>query len=530
MKLPKIKELYNSTLKEELFLNTSDDVGFALGQVNQLSKKIQSKKNRNLKLWERKPSNIYISYQNKSKTLKKIKYRNKTQNKSSDWKKQTLFNPTEISEIENADEIRRSIKTKYDIKYKYKDKGQTISDFLSTKNDTFLANTMIKLLKEQKTNVINKGEKYSRSLRHEILLLDKDINKFDDFTIVMDKKKKEDEAQLNEHISQNKNLVNLYKKQLHEYNNTIYEIFKILKSMNNFKFYADFIHELLGGDNAILHCDLIGNINFKDFKNYDVYEITQTISNKLKKLLKTKKNINFKNEIHNFDLSFKDMEDKLVKLFIKKHEYNTEIKDIKKELKSVDEEKKQRYDSLYENYQNLLDELNESIKEYKKMSLTKEEEDYIKFNYSLLTELNLFLCPKFVHNKNIKDLNVDNEYNLKFDVISPIFTELNNIEDKVNGLIKSMEECSKENNELFQNILTKRKNENRALKLLYEKNIIKIKEELKRKKYYDKMKKIIIKDRHKYNLIRPHHNFKIKQNKFVKTETNLNDYNYLYYS
>ena len=44
------------------------------------------------------------------------------------------------------------------------------------------------------------------------------------------------------------------------------------------------------------------------------------------------------------------------------------------------------------------------------------------------------------------------------------------------------------------------------------------------------MKKIIIKDRHKYNLIRPHHNFKIKQNKFVKTETNLNDYNYLYYS
>lgn len=44
MKLPKIKELYNSTLKEELFLNTSDDVGFALGQVNQLSKKIQSKK------------------------------------------------------------------------------------------------------------------------------------------------------------------------------------------------------------------------------------------------------------------------------------------------------------------------------------------------------------------------------------------------------------------------------------------------------------------------------------------------------
>ena len=251
MKLPKIKESYNSTFNKELFLTTSDDVGFALEQLNQIGKKIQSKKNRNLKLWERKPTNIYTSYQNKSKTLKNKKHRYKTENKSSDWKIQTIFNPSEISQIENADDIRRSIKTKYDIKYKYKDKEQTISDFLSTKNDTFLANTMIKLLKGQKTKIINKGEKYSRSLRHEILLLDKDINKFDDFTVVMEKKKKQDEAQLNKHILENKNLVYLYKRQLQEYNSTIYEIFKILKSMNDLKFYANFIHEVLGGDNDI---------------------------------------------------------------------------------------------------------------------------------------------------------------------------------------------------------------------------------------------------------------------------------------
>ena len=92
-----------------------------------------------------------------------------------------------------------------------------------------------------------------------------------------------------------------------------------------------------------------------------------------------------------------------------------------------------------------------------------------------------------------------------------------------------MEECSNEDKELFENILTKRKNENRALKLLKEKNIIKMKEELKRKKYYDKMKRIIIKDRHKYNLRKTPKNLKFKQNKFIKTEINLNDFNYLYY-
>ena len=223
------------------------------------------------------------------------------------------------------------------------------------------------------------------------------------------------------------------------------------------------------------------------------------------------------------------MEDKLVKLFIAKHEYNTEIDDIIKERKSINDEKQKKYDSLNENYQNILNELNESIGEYKKMSLSSEEEDIIKFNYSLLIEIYSFLFPKNIGNKNLKDLKVENAYDLKTDVVSPIFSELNNLEDRVNDLLNNMEECRNEDKELFENILTKRKNENRALKLLKEKNIIKMKEELKRKKYYDKMKRIIIKDRHKYNLRKTPKNLKLKQNKFIKTEINLNELNYLYY-
>ena len=190
MKLPKIKDSYNLTINDDLFLTTSDDIRFALGQLEQIGKKIKTKKERDIKLWERKHNSIYTSYQNKSKTLVKTRKNNKTKNKSLDWKKTSIFNPTEISEIEAGDEIRKNIKTKYDMKYKYKDREQTITDFVSTKNETFLANTMIKILKNKKENIIKNHENYSRSLRHEILLLDKDINKFDDFTIVLDKKKK----------------------------------------------------------------------------------------------------------------------------------------------------------------------------------------------------------------------------------------------------------------------------------------------------------------------------------------------------
>ena len=528
MKLPKIKDSYNLTINDDLFLTTSDDIRFALGQLEQIGKKIKTKKERDIKLWERKHNNIYTSYENKSKTLVKTRKNNKIKNRSSDWKKFSIFNPTEISEIEAGDEIRKNIKTKYDMKYKYKDKEQTISDFVSTKNETFLANTMIKILKKKNDNIIKNHENYSRSLRHEILLLDKDINKFDDFTMLLEKKKKEDEALLTKHILDNKNFVNLYKKQLQDYNSTIYEIFKILKSMNDLKIYAKFIHKLLGGDNDILHCELIGNVNFKDFKTCDIYSITQNILKKTKNLLNKETKRDYNHEIHSFDLSFKDMEDKLVKLFLEKHEYITEINDIKKEGELVGGKKQKRYDLLYEDYQNLLKELNESIEEYNKISLSVEEENIIKFNYALLIEMYSFMFPKSSVVKNIKDLKVENAYDLKSDVVSPIMSELNNLEVRVNGLLKTMEQCSEENNESFERFLTKKKNENRALRLLHEKNILKLKEEIKRKKIYNKARKIIIKDRHKYNLI-PHKTIKIRKNTYVKTELNLNDLNYLYY-
>ena len=353
--------------------------------------------------------------------------------------------------------------------------------------------------------------------------------KFDDYTLTLDKNKKEHEELLNQRIVENKNLVSLYKKLLQEYNSTIYDIYKILMSMNELKIYAKFVHKLLGGDNEILHCELIGNINFKDFKNYDINAVIQKVLKKTNNLLNAPKNRDYKSEIHNFDLSFKDMEDKLVKLFLEKHEYETEISDIKKEGKTINDKRQKKYDLLKENYESLLNEKNESIQEYNKISLTMEEEEIIKYNYSLLIEIHSFLFPQSSTTKNLKELKVENAFDLKSEVVSPIISELNNLQDKVDELLKTMEDCSNDNDELFESILNKRKNENRALKLLQEKNIIKIKEMIKIKKYKSKLKKIIIKGRNKYNFKLPKKNIKIKPNIILKTEINSDDLNLLYY-
>ena len=157
MKLPKIKDSYNSTINEQLFLTTSDDVMFAFGQLTDLNNRMKTRKDRSLKLWQRKQNSIYTSYDNKSKILIKARKENKNKKKnySSDWKKQTFFNQTEISDIEASEEIKKNIKIKYDIRYKYNDREPTLTDLISTKNDTFFANTMIKILKDKQNDVFN---------------------------------------------------------------------------------------------------------------------------------------------------------------------------------------------------------------------------------------------------------------------------------------------------------------------------------------------------------------------------------------
>ena len=155
MKLPKIKDSYSSTINDQLFLTTSDDVVFALGQLTELGNRIKARKDRSLKLWQRKHNNIYTSYENKSKLLIKARKENKNKSNSSDWKKHTIFNKTEISDIEASEEIKKNVKIKYDIRYKYNDREPTLSNLISTKNDTFFTNTMIKILKDKQNNIIN---------------------------------------------------------------------------------------------------------------------------------------------------------------------------------------------------------------------------------------------------------------------------------------------------------------------------------------------------------------------------------------
>ena len=135
----------------------------------------------------------------------------------------------------------------------------------------------------------------------------------------------------------------------------------------------------------------------------------------------------------------------------------------------------------------------------------------------------------FGNHKKAKELKAENAYDMFRDVVSPIIKEIYSKEEKINNLIKLMSQYEKENKFIFNKVLTRRKLENRALKLFHEKELIQAKEDLRRKNYNFKMRKIIIKGRYKYNSPITPEPTKSNFKRINITQMNINDYNMLEY-
>ena len=167
-------------------------------------------------------------------------------------------------------------------------------------------------------------------------------------------------------------------------------------------------------------------------------------------------------------------------------------------------------------------------KNFNQIYLTPAERDIIEFDYELLKDIYSLLFGNIKKNKEIKDFKAENASDMYREVVCPIIKEIFNKEDKINELIKIMEENEKENNVIFNKVLNNRKMENRASKLFQEKELIKIKDIKRIRKYNEKMKKIIIKGRYKYNSPMPE-NYKSVLKRVNQTEMGINDYKMLTY-
>ena len=317
---------------------------------------------------------------------------------------------------------------------------------------------------------------------------------------------------------------------MQEYNSTIYEVYKYIKLIENLKHYAKFIHELLGGDNDILHCNLEENISFKDFKNKDIFSITQKIIKTSKNLLNNDKlsnefDLNDPITINNFDLSFKMLEKKIMKVFIQKEKYMSEMTERERKENLSKEVEQKKCDILQQGYDVQKKELDSKLLDFNKITYSTEENEQLKYFFELLIDIYSLLFGK---TQGLKDLKIENANDVYKSIVIPVEREITKKETIINNLTKNLQNYSKENNALFTKILLKRKAENRALKLFKEKQLIKFNDEIRNKKLNEKMKRSIIKGRYKYNLTSPPKTSKHSLNKIIKNDIDSDYYMLIY--
>ena len=395
IKLPKlnfskIKSLNTSnSVERDLFLTSTDDLGFAQNQVSQIDHNISIRKEHNMKLWDRPyNNNIYCtSGRSNYSVLKELQSKFLLEPKNLcklNWKKQNYYLKTDINSILESAEISKLVKTKVGLKNKYKIRDDSLIPFINNRRTMYVDTMLLEIIKNEKNKINKKTEEYSTALLTERENLKRDMKLFENFTMRIGADNRSDETKIVKLIQGNKILVELYKHLSQEYNGTINEIHRYLKLITIDKSYANFMHKISGGDHEILHCDLNDNINYVDLKENELNKLLNNIFSKMKNTLNDNDSNN-KNELFDdidsvnqadLEIMFKIKEENILNLLKEKQRYIEDEKNYennkekieeeqKEEDKKKSEEKEQKYKEKLENEKNdeKLDKINEKIRE-----------------------------------------------------------------------------------------------------------------------------------------------------------------------
>ena len=505
LNLSKIKSSSSiNSVERDFFLTSTDDIGFAQNQISQIDHNISTRKEHKMKLWERPSNNnIYLtSGRSNHSLLKEMQSKFLTEPKNLtnlNWKKQSYYLQTDVNSILDTVEISKLVKTKYEIKNKYKVRDTGLKSFIQNRKTMYIDSMLTEILKKEKNKINKKTKEYSDALLFEKENLNQDIQSFENYTMRIGDDIKNDEVKIVKLIQENKNLVEVYKRLSQEYNGTVNEIHKYLKLISNDKSYANFMHKIVGGDHEILHCGLNENINFINLKENELVKFLKNFFSKMKNTLNEtdsdnkKKIFDKNNNIYqqNLDYIYKIKEENILNLIKEKQRYMDGIAYI---LKNKEENRKDyqiKYNMSQEKLLSILDEID---KEQKKMNLIFIDQNNQKYNHfieELLIELNTFIFNKG-KKKKIEDISIIGG------VIIPIMKEIGNMESKINDLSNLMNSLDNEDNELFRKIVAKVKTENRAKKLIEERRLIEFNQMLKKQNIMNKINKIIYKGRNNF--------------------------------
>ena len=488
----------NSTIDNINSCLTSKKSGKNISKLNLYKELSNEGKHKNISLTDRGNSSYQIS-----KKLKNIKER-KTINRHIAYDTKDLdiiLSPVKL--INDYNRLKKCDLGK---------NKENIKSFMKEKIDITRQNHILKLLGQQKQNYISNLKQYQTSINDNRETIDNLEKNFHRYTKI--------QKNLNQNIYDtifklaNKNRILLY--DLHKLEMDIKlkedERQRLLERIEQFRIIAKFVTKSLSNNIDVFDKKLIPDYDLENTPKYE--NIAEEVLEKYDFLIS--QDIDIENENTSIGTEYDDnilylkfhrIEDNIINLLNEKEYLDKEILSIKNDSKKQLLDIKQRKIMLEDELTIDTSLYKREKKEYEDIFIRSSTSDQVY--YDLLFELFLEVCTIF-ENEKINQSNFDIK-----DTIKEMQKIINDKEEQINQLQFGMEELEKKDKKLFENLVYRRKNENKEIKVNIMKKIIEDDKKLKLEKKRKIPKKIFFKQR---KVEAP---FFIKKKVIIKFEPNL---------
>lgn len=242
------KEIYDSVPIPQRYAEIknikTNDIEFAERELLNIKKKEKRKEQGRVKIWEQPL---------KDETEKDINIRNKIFELKKKCQENHGFSQVDLHgqkfltklDLASLLDSKRILADR--TKQKNNNKVESIFNFVTDNREISMKNFLLDLLKDERSLINSKEGLVSKTLKDSEVKLEKDYKNFVDFVEEEKRNQKLNEQKLIEYFNHNRELATIKKKLIQENKTVVDDLDRTVKSINNLKSNAAFVHLVLGG-------------------------------------------------------------------------------------------------------------------------------------------------------------------------------------------------------------------------------------------------------------------------------------------
>lgn len=477
------------------FLTSStDDISFASNQVEKINKKIFLQEYYHKKPWNKDSNNNIFLENGKSNFMLLNEVKKKLLRKQSlkdiNWHTHRYFNENQFNKVLDASHIVKQHETRKEVVEPYID----IHTYKKQSKEICINNMLISILNEERTKIQQKQQSMTNALVQSHSDLDNDMSLFDSFKDDMRKQTKENEIYLSKVALYNRQLLEVKKKCMQDHRLILDEIEKTIRQIITQKYYAVFVHSLLGNGHRFIHSNVPDKIEIKYNREIELTEYAEQIYNDMKFIVNnTSKAIDMDVDTEKIINIFDQSENNIIRLIKLKEEYDIERNNIILANRSTIDELQKKYELHEQEYNACVSEVDDLKKQINDAHNNANVDEFLLNAMNYVVELDeAIVGAPFKSKDNLPKMKLLNE------ILDRSVSRLRKLECNINAYLQEIDMNEKENSELFNKCIEERKKANKLLRYFKEKELLSAKQNEQAKNLHSKLKLFVFKGRKKY--------------------------------